>query len=140
MSSSRKGIPSFGANRRALRVCSPLLLDNAVKYTPPGGAVRLCARLDGPRLVITVKDTGIGIAPEDQLRVFDRFYRVARVDGVAPSGSGLGLALAKWIAERHGTELTVTSELGSGSSFSFSLPLRPVERTDDVRPSLSLAG
>ncbi|HEY2470929.1 MAG TPA: ATP-binding protein [Terracidiphilus sp.] len=117
-----------------------VLLDNATKYTPPGGEVRLLAEIDGPRLIISVKDTGIGISPEHQVRVFDRFYRVPRVDGGAPSGSGLGLALAKWIAERHGTKLTVTSELGNGSCFSFSLQLEPPEHADDLRLTLSLAG
>jgi len=101
-----------------------ILLDNASRYTPPGGAVRLLAVVEGPRMVISVSDTGIGIAHEDQVRVFDRFYRVAKAGG-APSGSGLGLALAKWIAERHGTELTVTSELGSGSRFSFTIQIPP---------------
>jgi signal transduction histidine kinase len=111
-----------------------ILLDNASKYTPPGGAVELLAVIDGPRIVISVKDTGIGISPEDQVRVFDRFYRVPRVgDGGALSGSGLGLALAKWIAERHGTELTVTSELGNGSCFSFSLQVEPPVHADDLR-------
>jgi signal transduction histidine kinase len=102
-----------------------ILLDNASKYTLSGGAVSVHAALDGPRMVFSVKDTGIGIAPEDQVRIFDRFYRVASVEGAAPSGSGLGLALAKWIAERHGTKLKVSSAPGRGSCFSFSLQLRP---------------
>ena len=91
-------------------------------------------------MAISVSDTGIGIAHEDQIRVFDRFYRVARPDGGASSGSGLGLALAKWIAERHGSELTVTSELGSGSRFSFTLQLPPSEQAEGLRLNLILAG
>jgi signal transduction histidine kinase len=68
-----------------------------------------------------VADTGIGIAPEHQLLIFDRFYRASKAGEALPTGSGLGLALAKWIAERHGTELSVESDLGHGSIFSFSL-------------------
>ncbi|HEY2472459.1 MAG TPA: ATP-binding protein [Terracidiphilus sp.] len=117
-----------------------ILLDNASKYTPPGGMVRLRTIIDGPRMVISVNDTGIGIAPEDQVRVFDRYYRVPRVDSEAPAGSGLGLALAKWIAERHGTELTVTSALGGGSCFSFSLRLQPSERAEDLQLTMSMSG
>jgi signal transduction histidine kinase len=129
----------LGEPRGIARLLS-ILLDNASKYTPPGGAVRLLAVVEGPRMVISVNDTGIGIAHEDQVRVFDRFYRVARADGGAPSGSGLGLALAKWIAERHGTELTVTSELGSGSRFSFTLQLPPSDHAEGLRLNLILAG
>jgi heavy metal sensor kinase len=99
-----------------------ILLENASKYTPPGGAVTLSAALDGERVVLSVVDTGIGIASEHMLRIFDRFYRATPATENIPSGSGLGLSLAKWIAERHGTELCVTSDPGRGSCFSFSLP------------------
>lgn len=79
----------------------------------------------GDRAVLSVEDTGIGIAVEHQARIFDRFYRIAPAGGTMRSGSGLSLALGRWIAERHGVELRVESELGGGSRFSFSL-----ERTD----------
>jgi len=98
-----------------------ILLENASKYTPPGGAVKLCAARDGERIVISVVDTGIGIAPEHLLLIFDRFYRATPGSENIAAGSGLGLSLAKWIAERHGTELCVESTIGSGSRFSFSL-------------------
>ncbi len=98
-----------------------ILLENACKYTPPGGSVELSTAKDGERVVLSVRDTGIGIAPEDRARIFDRFYRAPNACGTSPTGSGLGLALAKWIAERHGTELCVESDTGSGSCFSFSL-------------------
>jgi signal transduction histidine kinase len=97
-----------------------ILLENACKYTPPGGSVKLCTVVEGTRVHFSVHDTGVGIAPENKLRIFDRFFRAAP-DGRPASGSGLGLALAKWIANRHGTELTVVSELDHGSSFSFTL-------------------
>jgi heavy metal sensor kinase len=102
----------------ALQRLLTILLDNAMRHTPPGGAVCLeFARNDG-RVTFTVRDTGIGIAPGHQSRVFDRFYRVDRTRG----GSGLGLALAKWIAEKHATSIFLESTLGKGSSFHFSLP------------------
>lgn len=98
-----------------------ILLENAAKYTPPGGSVMLSAAIAGPRIVISIRDTGIGIAEADLPRIFDRFYRAVQPRDLAPRGSGLGLALAKWIAERHGTQVTVESLPGRGSCFSFSL-------------------
>jgi signal transduction histidine kinase len=98
-----------------------ILLENAAKYTPPGGEVILSAAVAGDRIVISVRDTGVGIAAEDIPRIFDRFYRAAQPNDPSPRGSGLGLALAKWIAERHRTELSVESQPGQGSCFSFSL-------------------
>jgi heavy metal sensor kinase len=98
-----------------------ILLENASKYTPPGGSVTLCANAVGSRVVLSVCDTGVGIADKQKSFIFDRFYRVAPVGDTAPAGSGLGLALGKWIAERHGAELCVESEPGCGSCFSFSL-------------------
>lgn len=98
-----------------------ILLENAVKYTPPGGAVVLSAVPAGSSVVLSVRDTGVGISEEDKPRIFDRFYRAAETSDSGLRGSGLGLALAKWIAERHGAQLTVQSELGRGSCFSLSL-------------------
>ena len=107
-----------------------ILLENATKYTPPGGSVTLRATVSGRRAVLSVQDTGIGIDPVHKDRIFDRFYRIP-TDGPVPPGSGLGLSLAKWIAERHGTQLSVESVPGRGSSFSFWL-----ERTDPSLPTL----
>jgi heavy metal sensor kinase len=98
-----------------------ILLENASKYTPPGGTVTLLAVVEEERIVFSVRDTGIGIAPEHKPRIFDRFFRAAPANSNVPTGSGLGLALGKWIAERHGAALQVESEPGQGSSFSFSL-------------------
>lgn len=97
-----------------------ILLENASKYTPPGGCVTLRATATRGHADISVQDSGIGISPEHKGRIFDRFFRVA-TGGPSPAGSGLGLSLAKWIAERHGTQLCVESALGHGSCFSFSL-------------------
>jgi signal transduction histidine kinase len=97
-----------------------ILLENATKYTPPGGWVTLCATATREHADISVRDSGIGIDPEFKGRIFDRFFRVA-TGGPSRAGSGLGLSLAKWIAERHGTQLCVESTPGHGSCFSFSL-------------------
>ncbi len=90
----------------------------------PQGRVDVGWSADQHRLHLTVRDTGGGIAPEHLARVFDRFWRAdnaRRADG----GSGLGLAIARALARRHGGDLTVTSELGRGSTFAMSIPLRP---------------
>jgi len=98
-----------------------ILLENARNYTPPGGRVVLSATSLGSSVRLAVSDSGIGIAPEHLPRIFDRFYRAGQAGDQNSRGSGLGLALAKWIAERHGAQLTVQSELGRGTLFSFSL-------------------
>jgi signal transduction histidine kinase len=105
----------------ALQRLLTILLDNAVRYTQPGGVVNLRVARAGSQLLFTVQDTGIGIAPEHQPRIFDRFYRVDRTRGTTSVGSGLGLALAKWIAEKHGTSVSLESEVGKGTSFRFAL-------------------
>lgn len=110
-----------------------ILLDNAVRYTPPGGAVTLEVARSNGYAVFSVRDTGMGIAPEHQARVFDRFYRVDRNRG----GSGLGLALAKWIAEKHGTNISLTSTPGKGTVFQFSLSEVPMDSPSSYdRPQL----
>jgi heavy metal sensor kinase len=98
-----------------------ILVENATKYTPPGGSIVLSATCIDARVVLAVRDTGIGISSEDMPRIFDRFYRAAHTGDPAQRGSGLGLALARWVAERHGTQLLVESQPRHGSCFSFSL-------------------
>ncbi len=101
------------------------LLTNAVKYTPEGGTVTFSVSVEDRRgvAVIDVRDTGIGIAPEEFSHIFEKFYRVHANVKMAP-GTGLGLPLVKYIVETvHGGKLSVTSDPGQGSSFSFELPL-----------------
>ena len=114
------GLSVFGDKDGIPRMLS-ILLENASKYTPPGGAVTLRATVEAERVLLSVRDTGIGVAPQHRLRIFERFYRATSATENLPPGSGLGLALAKWIADRHGTELWLESEAGKGSCFSFSL-------------------
>lgn len=99
-----------------------ILLENARKYTAAGGSVVLSAASDGAGIQIAVQDTGIGISQQDLPRIFDRFFRGDQAGVEESSGSGLGLALGKWICEKHGTELVVRSAPGQGSCFSFTLP------------------
>jgi two-component system sensor histidine kinase VicK len=100
------------------------LLENAFRYTPPEGTVELSLETGPDRTVVTtVRDTGIGIPPAVQDKVFDRFFTTERRGNHSGCGSGLGLAIAKSIVEHHGGKIWVTSEPGKGSCFSFSLKL-----------------
>ncbi|NGQ94927.1 sensor histidine kinase [Brevibacillus sp. SYP-B805] len=104
-----------------------ILLDNAIKYTPNGGEVKLSLAVESadkhPCLRIVVQDTGIGIPPEEQDRIFDRFYRVDKNRSRDMGGTGLGLAIAKWIAEAHHGSIQVSSTPGKGSTFTVTIPI-----------------
>lgn len=97
------------------------LVENAIKYNRPNGRVIVELESDEKKATIRVRDTGIGIPDEDIGRIFERFYRVNKDRSRAVGGSGLGLAIVKHIIEAHGTSITVTSEHGVGSMFSFDL-------------------
>ncbi len=98
------------------------LLDNAVKYTPPGGSVHLSAREIDKSLVISVTDTGLGIPKEHLSRIFERFYRVDRDRSREMGGTGLGLSIVKHIVEAHRGTVEAQSELGRGSTFTLTFP------------------
>jgi two-component system, OmpR family, sensor histidine kinase SenX3 len=98
------------------------LVDNAVKYTSPGGRVEVTGGFEGSEVVIRVSDTGIGI-PEGKLpRIFERFYRVDKARSKETGGTGLGLSIVKHVAENHGGRVAVESTLGEGSTFTVYLP------------------
>lgn len=99
------------------------LVDNAIKYTPPGGQVTLSLRKDEEWVAVSVQDTGIGIAAENIPHLFERFYRVDKARSRDAGGTGLGLAIAKSVVEAHNGKLTVESQLGKGSTFTIWLPL-----------------
>jgi heavy metal sensor kinase len=100
------------------------LIDNAIKYTQEGGKVEIALEKEGDSAKFTVEDTGIGI-PENRLPyIFDRFYRVDKARSRETGGCGLGLALAKWIAETHKGKIEVKSKVGEGSIFVVSFPLQ----------------
>ena len=101
------------------------LLSNAVKFTPDGGRIDVLATREDSNAVIAVHDTGIGIAPEDQAEVFEEFRQVGRDYTKKHEGTGLGLALTKKFVELHGGKIWLESEPGRGSTFTFSIPLRP---------------
>ena len=107
-----------------LRQLMLILLDNAIKYTPPPGSVTLTLRRDGTQVAVVVRDQGVGIPPDDLPHVFDRFYRADPARSRDPGGSGLGLPIARWIAEQHGGEVTLTSQLGGGTTATVRLPLQ----------------
>jgi signal transduction histidine kinase len=98
------------------------LVDNAVKYTPPGGRVEVTGGCENSEIVIRVSDTGIGIPEGKLLRIFERFYRVDKARSKETGGTGLGLSIVKHIAENHGGRVTVESTLGEGSAFTVYLP------------------
>ena len=99
------------------------LLDNAIKYTPAGGAARLTISIDGPSAVIEVSDTGRGIPASALPHVFDRFYRQTDPRDSRVTGFGLGLAISKWIMDAHGGSIEVDSQEGQGSRFTVRLTL-----------------
>jgi signal transduction histidine kinase len=97
------------------------LVDNALRYTPPGGAITLGARTEGAVTLLTVQDTGAGIPPQDLPHVFDRFYRGDSARPTDEGESGLGLAIAKSIVEAHGGTISVASAPGEGTTFTIAL-------------------
>jgi PAS domain S-box-containing protein len=115
------------------------LISNAIKFTPKGGMVKLTARAEARSLVVSVSDTGIGIAPADLPRLFREFEQLAQPNGRRPEGTGLGLALSRRLVELHGGRVEVESELGRGSTFSVHLPIRsPDEITGIHIPGLAV--
>jgi len=127
-------IPLYGD---ALRIREMLLnlIENSIKYTEPGGSISVSLEKNAPHSLpgeeegsydgvkIVVSDTGIGIAKEDQERIFGRFFRVDKARSGEQGGSGLGLSICKWIVEAHQGEISVESELGKGSRFIVRLPI-----------------
>jgi two-component system phosphate regulon sensor histidine kinase PhoR len=99
------------------------LVDNAIKYTPTNGAVDVSFMKQDNAVMISVRDTGIGIAQEHLPRIFERFYRVDKERSREVGGTGLGLAIVKHIVEAHGSNVEVQSEVGKGSTFSFTLKM-----------------
>jgi len=98
------------------------LLSNAHKYTASGGSVTITARGEGSGVRVSVRDTGIGLSPDDQARLFTKFFRAQNSVTQGVRGTGLGLMITRALVELHGGEITVTSALGQGSTFSFTLP------------------
>jgi len=116
-------LPPVNIDRQRVNEVLYNLLENAVAHTHRGGTINVAAMTQGDWVEVCVSDTGEGIPAEDLPNIFERFYRVDRSRARATGGSGLGLTIAKRMVEAHGGQITVQSELGKGSSFSFTLPI-----------------
>jgi signal transduction histidine kinase len=99
------------------------LLGNAAKYTPNGGRVTLRVKLDNSLMQVDVEDTGVGIAPEEVSKVFEKFFRSSDPRVQNETGTGLGLSLASEVVRMHGGEITVESVLDQGSTFTITIPV-----------------
>ncbi|MGB5987038.1 MAG: ATP-binding protein [Desulfobacterales bacterium] len=116
-------LPPLLAHRRNMEEILSNLITNAIKYTLPGGTILISARAKGDNLCIAVQDSGLGIAPEDQKRIFQRFYRIKARGTRHIQGTGLGLSLVKKIVDAHHGRIRVESRPGAGSTFIVDLPL-----------------
>ena len=125
-------LPTVTADERKIRQVLLNLLTNAVKFTPDGGSIGTTAWVAEGQLEVAVKDTGIGIPPEDQGAVFEEFRQVGQRSDRSREGTGLGLTLAKRFVELHGGRIWVESEAGKGSTFTFAIPVE--------RPAAVVAG
>jgi signal transduction histidine kinase len=112
------------ADERKIKQVLLNLLSNAVKFTPEGGKITMSAIMNGEAVAVSVADTGIGIAAEDREAVFEEFRQVGTDYARKREGTGLGLALARRLVELHGGKLSLQSELGKGSTFTFTIPVR----------------
>jgi two-component system sensor histidine kinase SenX3 len=117
--------PPVVGSARDLSLMIRNLVDNAIRYTPPDGSVRIRVGTDDGSVVLAVEDSGLGIPSRDLPRIFERFYRVDRARSRETGGTGLGLAIVKHVAENHGGAVAVRSELGHGSTFEIRLPVAP---------------
>lgn len=117
----------FGDELR-IRQLLLILLDNALKYTPPGGKVQIFLSSKENDILIKIKDTGIGLADEEKNLIFHRFYRADQARSKEEGGFGLGLSIGSWILEEHGGKIQVETELGKGSSFNLTLPIKYVNQ------------
>ncbi len=116
-------VPAVLGNGGRIRQVVSNLVSNAIKYTPAGGQVSVRLFRDDGEVVLAVADNGLGIAPEDQARLFEKFYRVQTPETEGIPGTGLGLAICRSIVEQHGGRIWVHSTPGQGSTFSVSLPV-----------------
>ena len=119
------GVGDLVADERKVKQILLNLLSNAVKFTPEGGHVSVIVTATEDVVTISVSDTGIGIAPEDQAAIFEEFRQVGRDDARKQEGTGLGLTLARKFVELHGGRISVQSQIGQGTTFTFTLPRTP---------------
>lgn len=120
----KSALPSLEADPALLQQALLNLVDNAIKYTESGGSIQIKVRVGDNRMVFEVSDTGVGISPVDQVHLFEKFYRGIKIGSHQARGSGLGLAIVKSIVDRHNGQVWVESQLGKGSTFFMSFPLK----------------
>lgn len=120
--------PVIEADRALLEQALTNLIENAIKFTPVGGQVRVKVQTRKSAVIFAVQDTGIGIAPLDQPRLFEKFYRGGSREAQQQRGSGLGLAIVKSVADRHGGRVWLESQLGKGSTFYLEIPYNQASR------------
>jgi two-component system phosphate regulon sensor histidine kinase PhoR len=125
-------IPEFEADVPMLQDALHNLVENAIKFTPVNGSVRLNMSMRPNAVVFEVKDTGMGIAPLDQQKLFETFYRTNRHEAHQQKGAGLGLTIVKSIANKHHGDVWVESQLGRGSTFYISIPVRQPKMRDQT--------
>jgi len=129
-------LPQMNVDSKLVAQVYMNLLTNAVKYTPAGGQIEVMISLKGDEVLSRVSDTGYGIPPDDQKKIFERFYRAGNAVKMVPDGTGLGLYLAKTIVESSGGRIWFESEVGKGSTFWFTLPLTGMQaKSGEVRIS-----
>ena len=116
-------LPYIEADQDLLQQALYNLVDNAIKYTDSGGDISISLEADSDKVLYKVQDNGMGISPADQQNLFEKFFRGSSKGGLEEGGSGLGLAIVKSIAGRHGGQVRVESQLGTGSTFFFEIPL-----------------
>ncbi|MPZ28557.1 MAG: two-component sensor histidine kinase [Micromonosporaceae bacterium] len=134
--SGQAGLTAYGSDRQLVTAVANLV-ENAVAYSPEHSEVVIHCHGSADHVAVSVTDRGIGIAPKELDRIFERFYRSDRARSRATGGTGLGLAIVKHIATNHGGRVDVTSSLGEGSTFTLRLPARP---PDAAPPPPGLAG
>jgi signal transduction histidine kinase len=110
-------------NAPSLRRLFLILIDNAVKYTPHDGRISVVLETSDGAAVTEIRDTGVGISPEDLPHIFERFYRADESRSRESGGTGLGLSIAQWIAEAHHGKISVASKVGEGSVFRLQIPV-----------------
>jgi len=129
----------INADKSLVKQATRILIDNAIKYTPPGKRITISVSSAAGYARLTVQDEGIGIAPEAVPRIFDRFFRADESRAKATGGAGLGLSIAKWITERHGGHIEVLSRLEIGTRITIVLPTATEASFTEITGELPLS-